>query len=105
MRGAQAGKPVRGSLDTRELSLGSTRGPGGFSGTLRNCTYGWPQAFARESPASSDSDVAVKRHRLCWDVIQKASDTGSVRCFNDDRPTVGNGRRGHHYFGAASRRR
>jgi hypothetical protein len=44
--------------------------------------------------------VAVKRHQVL-DVIQKASDTG----IRDDRPTVGNGLRGHRYFSEMHLRR
>jgi hypothetical protein len=39
----------------------------------------------------------------CWTRFRRRRTPGSARFFNDDRPTVGNGLRRQHYFGAAPR--
>jgi hypothetical protein len=65
-----------GSLDTRELSLGSTRNPRGVSvQRLHSCTCGMAEGIREGKSINPDFDVAVERHQLL-DLIQKASDTG-----------------------------
>jgi len=63
------------ALDTRELSLGSTRVSGRASFQFSQLYMRMAEDIREGKSVSSDFDAAVKRHQL-RDAIQKASDTG-----------------------------
>ncbi len=70
----RSGQTAGGSLDTGELSLDSTRGPGGpFN--VAQLYMRMAEGIREGRSVSPDFDVAVKRDQLL-EVIQKGSDTG-----------------------------